>query len=115
MIVMEFLTEEKFALLNTADDTNSWNSEDIKVRVCGSIVIGRLSQYCILYFILQVALRDLAQIHSVYLDDRKWLNSKEWLERKETNKTVSMTPLWRELVQHGYSEFPEFWHKDRYM
>ena len=62
---------------------------------------------------MQVVLRDLAHIHSVYLGDRKWLDSKEWLERKETNKTVKMTPLWRELVQHAHSEFPEFWPKER--
>ena len=42
MIVMEFLTEEKFALLNTADDTTCWKSEDIKVHVCGFIVTGKL-------------------------------------------------------------------------
>ena len=44
MIVMEFLTEEKFALLNTADDTTCWNPEDVKVRLCGSIVIGQVNQ-----------------------------------------------------------------------
>lgn len=31
MIVMELLTKEKFALLNTADDTTCWRVEDIKV------------------------------------------------------------------------------------
>ena len=32
MIVMELLTKEKFTLLNTADDTTSWTTEDIKVH-----------------------------------------------------------------------------------
>lgn len=31
MIVMELLTKEGFALLNTADDTTCWRVEDIKV------------------------------------------------------------------------------------
>jgi hypothetical protein len=31
VIVMELLTKEKFALLNTADDTTCWRVEDIKV------------------------------------------------------------------------------------
>lgn len=53
-------------------------------------------------------------MHSVYLGDREWLCSKEWLEKKETNKTMGMVPLWRELLRHAQSEFPEFWPKDRY-
>ena len=53
-------------------------------------------------------------MHSVYFGDSKWLNSKEWLERKDISKAVDMVPLWRELLRHAHSEFPEFWSKDRY-
>ena len=63
---------------------------------------------------MQVMLRDLAKVHSLYLDSKKWLDSKPWLERKETKKITEMAPLWRELLRHAHSEFPEFWPKDRY-
>ena len=37
---MELLTKEKFALLNTADDTTCWRIEDIKVCFpCDSVVV----------------------------------------------------------------------------
>lgn len=66
-------------------------------------------------FDMQVVLRDLAKVHSLYLDNKKWLDSKSWLERKDTKKITEMAPLWRELLRHAHSEFPEFWPKDRYL
>ena len=39
MIVMELLTKEKFALLNTADDTTCWRVEDIKVQYVGFLIV----------------------------------------------------------------------------
>ena len=63
------------------------------------------------FSILQVVLRDLAKMHSVFVNDKEWLDSKEWLERKKTEK---MIPLWKEMLRHAHSEFPEFWPNDRY-
>ena len=68
-----------------------------------------------IYIVLQVVLRDLARVHAVYINDKEWLDTKEWLEKRDIAKTNEMVPLWRELLRHAHSEFPEFWPKDRYV
>ena len=63
---------------------------------------------------LQIVLRDLAKIHSLYLGKMNWLNAQPWLEQRKTDKIVAMVELWSELLQHCSVEFPEFWTNERY-
>jgi len=92
IIVMEYLTSAHYSLLNTADDISVWMLSDIKV-----------------------VLRDLARVHSLYLCKTEWLSSQPWLEMREGKKMVAMATLWRALLDHAKSEFPEIWNEDRCM
>ena len=79
-----------------------------KIRNC--VTFGQVNYNTIS---LQVVLRDLAQIHSLYLNNREWLSAQPWLEWVNGKQMTEMAPLWRELVHHAHSEFPKFWSRDR--
>ncbi|KAL5476235.1 hypothetical protein EMCRGX_G026155 [Ephydatia muelleri] len=85
-ILMEYLDQSNTCLLDCADDITGWQIEDIKV-----------------------VLRDMASIHTLFLDQEEWLSSREWLERMSSDKMTKMSPLWHELVRHAHQEFPETW------
>ena len=63
----------------------------------------------------QVILRDLAIVHLLYLCKTEWLSSQPWLEMREGKKMVAMATLWRALLEHAKSEFPEIWNEERCM
>ena len=62
----------------------------------------------------QVILRDLARVHSQYLCKMEWLSSQPWLEVREGRRMVAMATLWRALLDHAKSEFPEIWTEERF-
>ncbi len=60
-------------------------------------------------------LRDLAQLHSVYLCKTEELESYQWMEKQAVSNKVEMSVLWIELLKHAKYEFPEIWSEQRYV
>lgn len=61
----------------------------------------------------QVVMRDVARLHAVFLGRTEWLRAQPWLERCSAEKMVRLAPLWRELLKHAHTEFPEMWGRER--
>ena len=59
----------------------------------------------------QVVLRDLAQFHASF--SSKELGHRKWIEEISREKMVALSPLWKGLLDHAQSEFPEFWTNER--
>ena len=52
----------------------------------------------------------MAKVHSLYLNKGEQLRLKPWMEHVDM---VGLTPLWKELLQHAHSEFPQMWTAER--
>jgi NADP-dependent 3-hydroxy-3-methylglutaryl-CoA reductase len=82
VIVMELLSGTE--LFNTAGDVSGWRREH-----------------------LEVALRDLAQIHAVWLGKERELEARPWLGPIMTSGMMGeMRELWEALAVHAAEEFP---------
>ncbi|XP_065886688.1 uncharacterized protein [Dysidea avara] len=85
--IMEYLSNEHFSHLNTADDISGWTTADIKV-----------------------VLRDMAKIHSLFMDKVEWLSQQSWMDHSHSHDVaIRFCPLWKGTLAKAASKFPEFW------
>eukprot|EP00128_Syssomonas_multiformis_P018455 Colp12_sorted_trinity150504_noHs@11639 len=89
VIVMELLDSEKFMYMNTADVGTPWADEHVKT-----------------------VLRDIANVHAVYLGKEGELTQKPWMEVPTKDQHIKLTALWSDLLEHNANEFPDLWTKD---
>jgi aminoglycoside phosphotransferase (APT) family kinase protein len=83
VIVMERL-DEHVVLKDTADDPSSWTPA-----------------------LVDVALRQIADVHAIWLGREDELVAESWLGRVMTaDRMVEMRDLWRALVEHNVSQHP---------
>ena len=61
----------------------------------------------------QSALNGLAEVHSVYFDQREQLTCLPWLDVMTTERMVELTPVWEALLRHAQRDFPDLWTTDR--
>lgn len=61
----------------------------------------------------QSALNGLAEVHSVYFDQREQLTCLPWLDVMTTERMVELTPVWEALLRHAQRDFPDLWTADR--
>ncbi|MBI2570879.1 MAG: phosphotransferase [Candidatus Schekmanbacteria bacterium] len=82
VLAMEYL--EGLSHMNTVDDIAQWTPA-----------------------FLEVALRDIARFHSLYLGDFSALLATDWIDAPTAERIIGMTELWEELLDHNAFEFPE--------
>jgi hydroxymethylglutaryl-CoA reductase (NADPH) len=83
VLVIELLTDAR--LIDSAANPGAWCSQDI-----------------------DIALRGLGSMHSVWLGRERELYRTPWLaEPPSSEGMVEMTELWEALAEHGAQEFPE--------
>ncbi|MGY0234147.1 phosphotransferase [Longispora urticae] len=83
VVIMEHLSDVR--LKDTADDITDWTAESI-----------------------EVALRGIAEIHSIWLGRERELAGQRWIGTILTSADLAeMKPLWEALAAHAAAEFPE--------
>lgn len=84
VIVQELM--ENMELMDSADDTSGWTQEHI-----------------------QVAIRGIAEVHSIWYGKEDELAEKDWIiDAPTTDNMVEKTRLWEMLASHSAEEFPEW-------
>lgn len=87
VIVQELM--EDMELMDSADDTSGWTQEH-----------------------LQVAIRGIAEVHSIWYEKEDELAEKDWIIDAPTSKNMNeKIRLWEMLASHSAEEFPE-WFSD---
>jgi aminoglycoside phosphotransferase (APT) family kinase protein len=80
-IAMEYL--EDVLLKDTVMDIEAWSDEHIRA-----------------------VLRDLAELHAVFLDQTEPLKTNDWMKPMSRDAMINMMPLWNEMLIHSSEEFP---------
>lgn len=84
VLVQELM--ENMELMDSADDTSGWTQEHI-----------------------QVAIRGIAEVHSIWFEREDELAEKDWIVDAPTaTNVVEKTRLWEMLAAHAAEEFPEW-------
>ncbi len=84
VLVLELM--ENMELMDSADDTSGWTQEHI-----------------------QVAIRGIAEVHSIWFEREDELAEKDWIiDAPTADNMVEKTRLWEMLASHSREEFPEW-------
>ncbi len=84
VLVQELM--ENMELMDSADDTSDWTQEH-----------------------LQVAIRGIAEVHSIWYEKEDELAEKDWIiDAPTSTNMVEKTRLWEMLAAHSAEEFPEW-------
>jgi len=84
VLVQELM--ENMELMDSADDTSGWTAEHI-----------------------QVAIRGIAEVHSIWYGKEAELAEKDWIiDAPTATNMVEKTRLWEMLASHSTEEFPEW-------
>ena len=80
---------------------------------CQNIEVFTVDMCIRCYCSLQTVLSGMADIHSVYWSRESELDSFQWLEVMSGERMVLLSPLWKALLKHAATEFPDMWTNDR--
>ena len=91
-MITEFLSKDKFDLLNSADDISGWTTGDIETVLTG-----------------------IAEIHSLNFNKGAELSALPWMDSFTAQRMVRLEPLWQAMLQHAVRDFPEMWTEQRFI